>query len=615
MTDQFPDTRNPPDENVSVLEEAIWNSFSNAETAREKAEGWLALQMRQIPEANAAVLVLSDDGDGFAPAAFWPTREDVSMEVMQMAESAIEGARIVSAGEDNTQVSIACPVLIDGEVRGAISLSANGQRRHLMRQLQWGLGWVEALLRKRAMMNIASDGRRMESVLEALSVALSHNSFRKMAEAVVTDLTLSLDCEMVALGFRSRLSSKVASVSHAADFASRMNLLRDFGAAMDEAIDQSCLIRYPAPSAEGMTSNRAHRHLAQAHQAETLLTVPFDVGGKLVGAFTFERRADRPFDLETVELCDCLAAVLGPVLYAARRDERWIGAKIAESGWRSLRSILGGGYIGRKIALATILGLTALFSTWTQDFVVTSDAQIEGSLQRIVAAPFEGYVASEALRAGAVVAAGDVLARLDDRDLQLERLRWTTAVRQKETEYSRALSTSDRVEASVIQAQIEQARAQISLVDEQIARTVVSAPLDGVIVSGDLSQMIGASVSRGQPLFTIAPLDDYRVILSVDERDTAELSPGQQGQVLVAALPDQPLSYEISRITPVNQFGEGRNFFRVEASLTTSDDALRPGMKGIGKTSVERRLVIANWTRGMRDWLRTALWRWKLWNG
>ncbi len=614
MTERWSENTSEPNAKVSVLEESLWAGFQSADTPALRAERWLSMQVRQFSEPSAAVLVLGDEEGMFAPAAFWPGRAAVSTHVMAQAERAIQDGRPVADGEDNGPVVLACPVIVDGVVRGALSLAATGQRRDIMRKMQWGLGWVEAFLRDRAMQDIQSDGRRMEHVLESLAAALSQKDFRHMAEALVTDLALRLECEMVALGFRKRLNTKVVRVSHAVDFGSRMNLTRDLSGAMDEALDAGCLIVHPEP-AGATVSNRAHRELARTHQAANLLSVPFDVGGDLVGALTFERRDGLPFDMATVELCDCIAAVLGPVLYAAWREERWIGTKLAESIKRSAQRLLGRGYVGRKIALLASVGVVALFATWKTDFVVTSDALIEGSVQRVVSAPFEGYIAAEELRAGSIVRQGDVLARLDDRDLSLERLRWTTTVREKETEYSRALSVGDRVEASVIQAQIDQARAQVGLIEEQIARTVLTAPLNGIIVSGDLSQMIGASVSRGQPLFTIAPIDDFRVILSVDERDTAQIQPGQTGQILIAALPEQPLPYVVTQVTPVNHIGDGRNLFRIEADLKETDAALRSGMQGVGKTTIEERLTIANWTRGLRDWLRMELWRWKLWNG
>jgi RND family efflux transporter MFP subunit len=235
---------------------------------------------------------------------------------------------------------------------------------------------------------------------------------------------------------------------------------------------------------------------------------------------------------------------------------------------------------------------------------------LEGLVQRSVVAPFEGYLASQRVRAGETVEEGDVLATLDDRDLSLERLRWFTTHRQRLAEYDRALAEGDRAEANIIRAQIDQAKARIQLLDEQLARTRIVAPFTGIIIAGDLSQAVGATVERGQELFKITPLDAYRVILEVDESDIEAMQVGQAGTLRIASIPEQPLEYTVERITPISEQGDGRNFYRVEARLSTPIDAIRPGMKGIAKTYVEERLLIRIWTEKFTDWLRLKVWKW-----
>jgi multidrug efflux pump subunit AcrA (membrane-fusion protein) len=225
-------------------------------------------------------------------------------------------------------------------------------------------------------------------------------------------------------------------------------------------------------------------------------------------------------------------------------------------------------------------------------------------------APFNGYVASQYMRAGENVRAGDVLARLDDQDLALERIRLVTSREQRATEYDRALAAHDRAEALIIKTQIDQADAQLALIDEQLLRTSLLAPFDGVVVFGDLSQSIGGSVERGQELFKIAPLDAYRVILEVHESDIEDVVVGQTGVLRVASIPDEPMTYRIERITAVSEQKDGRNFFRVEAALDTMSDRLRPGMEGIAKTEIDERLLIQSYTGKLIDWAYLALWRW-----
>ena len=188
--------------------------------------------------------------------------------------------------------------------------------------------------------------------------------------------------------------------------------------------------------------------------------------------------------------------------------------------------------------------------------------------------------------------------------------RWSTTRRQRLTEFDRALAERDRADINIIKAQIDQAEAQIALLDEQMARVKLTAPFDGIVVSGDLSQSVGASVSRGEELFQIAPLDAYRVILEVDEGDISNLAVGQRGSLLLSSIPEEPLAFSVDRITPVAEAREGRNYFRVEARLDEVSERLRPGMEGIAKTRVEERLLIWIWTRKFVDWLRLTLWTW-----
>jgi hypothetical protein len=78
----------------------------------------------------------------------------------------------------------------------------------------------------------------------------------------------------------------------------------------------------------------------------------------------------------------------------------------------------------------------------------------------------------------------------------------------------------------------------------------------------------------------------------------------------VSSIPVEPLHYKVTRVTPIAEVDEGVNSFRVEAALSETSDRLRPGMKGVGKTSVEPRLMIDIWTRRLVQWLRITLWRW-----
>jgi multidrug efflux pump subunit AcrA (membrane-fusion protein) len=252
--------------------------------------------------------------------------------------------------------------------------------------------------------------------------------------------------------------------------------------------------------------------------------------------------------------------------------------------------------------------LFAVFATG--DFRVTADTVVEPARRQAIVAGFDGYVRTAPFRAGDIVTEGDVLATLDDRDLQLERTRWQSQADQGQRQYQAALGTTNAAEVQIFTAQIEQARAQVALLDEQIARTRIAAPFDGVVVTGDLSQSLGSPVGRGEVLFELAPLDDYRVILQVDERDVRHVEEGQSGQIVLAGFTDEPLPFSVRRLTPVSTPEEGRNYFRVEAELTEAPERLRPGMEGVGKITVDERRLVWIWSRELLDWVRLQTWTW-----
>jgi RND family efflux transporter MFP subunit len=244
------------------------------------------------------------------------------------------------------------------------------------------------------------------------------------------------------------------------------------------------------------------------------------------------------------------------------------------------------------------------------DFRVTAKTVIEPSVRRAVVAAFNGYVTEAPARAGDLVKSGAVLCRLDDRELKLERSKWFSQQEQSLKQYYEALGTRNAAQIQILTAQIEQARAQVALVDDQLTRTQVVAPFDGVVVTGDLSQSLGAPVERGQVLFEVAPLDGYRIILQVDEHNIADVRVGQQGQIVLSGFPNEPLPFRVEKVTPVSTASEGRNYFRVEAKLSKVPERLRPGMEGVGKIEIDRRRLFWIWTHEVTDWLRLKAWQW-----
>jgi len=591
-----------------------WRRFGAASDPEQFCRSWLAVQCQLIGGAQQGIVVLQKPGvETFAPLAYWPEGSRDRTALAEVVERALQGGRglVEPRGPD---FRLAYPVRVDGRIRGVVGLEISGRDelalQAAMRQLQWGAGWLEVLLRRHADPGEAAR-LRVKLMLQLVGAFLMQRDFRDAATALVTDVASQLGCDRVTLASLERGRLRVEAVSHASQFDARSNLLTATVGAMTEALDQGEAVVHPSEREERLVVTHAHAELAQLAGGAAVASFPLTHNGRAVGALTLERAHGARFDAQTVELVEGLAGMLGPLLELQRTRHQSLPAHAAQKALDLRTRLFGPRHGGLKLGAAALV-LLALFLAFAKGaYRVGADARIEGEIQRAITAPFQGYVREAAARAGDAVKKGQIMARLDDRDLRVERARLGSQREQLAQQYRDAMARQERSQVRIVSAQIAQAEAQIALLDEQLARTEVSAPFDGVVVSGDLTQSLGAPLERGQVMFEVAPLDAYRIVLQVGEQDIADVRVGQAGELALTPMPGQRYPLKVVKITPVSTAKDGRNVFRVEAELgARADERLRPGMEGVAKIEIGERHVAWIWTRRMVDWLSLRLWTW-----
>ncbi len=605
---------------IAQIEPALWKRLLEASRLDDFAGPWLALQCRGIDKSFRGIVLLAGKAqNNFDYAAAWPEGASPPAALADLAKVALRERRPVATDEQELRTSstglafTAYPIQLHDEVVGVVALALRNARgddlKRATRQLQWGLsGFRERLLRDR----LDDQGKaldRSRTALELLGDALSRPTYDTSAMAVATSLASRFHCARVSFGIRRGRHSSVRVISHSAQFSRKMALVSGLAAAMDEAVDQRALVLYPAP-ADQIASTSEHANLSRSQDDCVVLTIPVLVADRFAGAACFERRRDNPFDAPTIALLEVVVSILGPILEEKRLNDRWLMTKSVESLRLQMQRWLGPGYWVRKLLALAATGLVLWLSFATDIYRVDADALVEGLARRAVVAPYDGFIKESRHRAGDSVASGEVLAALEDSDLVLERLKHVTEKAQRLHEYDKALASRELAAVNVINTQIEQADAQIHLIDEQIARVTLRAPIPGLIISGDLSQVIGTSVQRGQVLFEIAPLDAYRVVLLVDEHEIDLIQPGNEGELSLTALPSQRLHFIVDKVTPVAEAKAGKNIFRVEGHIDGDTARLRPGMEGLGKIVIGERNLAWIWLHPALNWWRLASWRW-----
>ena len=598
------------------FESELWARLTHATDLHSFASGWLDIQCRSFDGAIRGIVVLrASEVAPFAPVAIWPEGIEGSPRLAAVVERAltqrtvaVDGVKRIARRQD--PVYIAHPILVDDELYGAAAVELDGRSegavREVVQRLGWGIGWLESLARRKTFTSKA----RLVTVLELIATSLQHERFQAAATAVATELASTFGCERVSIGFMKGRHVQLRALSHSAAFAKKANLIRAIEGAMDEAADQLATVIFPTRKDGPFQVTRAHAELLQQHGTGAVCTIPLTAGTLVLGAIVLELPTGSEFDARTVELCEHAALLVGPVLDVKRKEDRWLAQKAWDSMSTQWRHLVGPRHAALKL-WAALCVLTVLFlAVVNGDYTITADASLEGTVQRAVTAAMQGYILEARARAGDVVRSGDVLATMDDRDLRLERLKLVSQGAQQESERRQAIAEGNRARSRILEAQLGQVQAQITLVDEQIARTRLLAPFDAVVVKGDLSQSLGAAVERGNVLFEVAPLDTYRVIMKVDERDITDVAVGQTGRLALTSMPNEEIELAVEKITPVSVVDQGRNYFRVEAVAKGAIDKLRPGMEGVGKIQVDRRKLLWIWTHKLVHWMRMWLWSW-----
>lgn len=468
--------------------------------------------------------------------------------------------------------------------------------------LQWGGVWLATLERESSS---ASGGARSESLVREI---LSGGDLYTACVTVSNRLCNEFECERVSVGISERLNVKMTAISQLADVDRKQQLIRSMEAAMSESADQEKALAWPGEEIEGVDRLSAHQQLCRDNGQLAICTVPLQSERGTVGVVLLERELDRPFSSSELKSCQRIVNECSSAIALRADAERGVLARSLGKITSGAETILSPSSNRNRwqLAVAMLCLIGILFFPVTHR--VSARASIEGADKQLLVAPQGGYIKSAHFRAGDLVNKGDVLATLDDRDLLIDQNKWRGELNKVDTSFSQALTSRDRSSIGLLQAKKQQVTAELELIEQKIARTSVTAPFSGVLVSGDLNQSLGAPVEIGQTLFEIASLEDFRLLLSVAEEDVAGIKSGQKSKVRLSSMPGQIFTATIAELIPVSVQDDGANVFRVQAAIETGQSELRPGMQGIAKISTEKDPLIWILLHPLIDKVRLFFW-------
>lgn len=290
----------------------------------------------------------------------------------------------------------------------------------------------------------------------------------------------------------------------------------------------------------------------------------------------------------------------------------------------SVIAIIGGAVTGVPFIIQTFFGPDAT----EVDVAVISQRLISPSIlasgflaheeEVMLSSEVIGKVAELMIEEGDSVKIGDLVLRVDDTnflagleqseasvrintiDIERQEVRVQNLERQYERskslyeegligeqEYETLLNQLDlaRIDFLSSKESLTQAEAQLDQVLDNLSKTQIISPIDGVVTSLDIKVGETAIASStnipGSSLMTIAnPSSIYTEVL-VDEADIANIEVGQRAEIVAIAYPDQPMQGVVRFIANTAKVAEGRTglSFVVKIDITDPGNVvLRPGM-------------------------------------
>ena len=249
--------------------------------------------------------------------------------------------------------------------------------------------------------------------------------------------------------------------------------------------------------------------------------------------------------------------------------------------------------------------------------LVQAPADVEALLEVEVSSEIVAKIEEMPVEEGDKVKKGDLLCRLDDRflraevesgqamvgqieaaivqaDADLEKaerdLAWQVGLSEKnatsDIELRDYVTRRDKAKAGwdIRQQELIQAEAGLKRIREDLARTIIRAPIDGVIsrLSAKQGEVVvtGTMNNPGTVIMTISDLSQMQVRARVDEVDVLLVKPGQTARVYLQANQDVPIPARVIRVAAKGSKPLGRDVVTFETLLEVQahDERIKPGM-------------------------------------
>lgn len=445
---------------------------------------------------------------------------------------------------------------------------------------------------------------------EALDLMLLLNTEERFLASAMTfcnEIASRYSCSRVSLGWLEGGYVRLQAISHMERFEKKMEIVQSLETVMEEAFDQDEELIWPPP-AESTAVSRDHESYVREQAVPYMVSLPMRLNDNPVAVISCERATEAfsPSELRGMRVvCDQAVRRLEDL----KTNDRWFGARIAQDIRKQVPMLKSAEHTFAK-GLGIFLALLLAFLLFGRlPYRVEAPFILRSDDVKYMPAAHDGYIDHVEVRVGDRVDKGDLLLTLDTRELLLEESAAIANLNRYAREAEKARAEKALAEMKISSALAAQARAQLELIRYKLEHSEVRAPFAGIVVEGELDELQGAPVNKGDVLFKVARLERMYVEFEINERDVHELENGFPGEISFVSQPQLEFPVTLERVDPVSQASEEGNTFLGRGVLPPEKaEWWRPGMSGIAKIDVGSRNVLWILTHRTIDFFRMLLW-------
>lgn len=604
--------------------EAIWQAFTTAESRQGFMQRIVGIFGEHFNSPFAVISVESSVGNqqlvhsvSAEAEAAWTKR--CTGLLLDTRYRNLSSARAVGDKSENlTFAVLSCPLAIgvEGTVGAVCVVVACQGKQSYAAQLQE----LQAMVAHAGTMAVDIGTAAQKSAVSAKSAdtaaasrAAGYASLTEFAFAVVNNLKAKLGCESVSFGIVRKQRVKLLSMSGTSQVDPSSLGTQQLEQVMEECVDAAdiCSIQHAKSGPEGIsTGHILHKRWHGDSAGASVASIPLRVDDVIVAVLSLRHTPGQSFTAEQLIKVQELATPLIPgALLLDRADRNLIDhAKTAVVEW--LITQLSQDTWTRRIAIGVLLATLGLALVGKQTYMLTLPCSVAPADEREISAPFEGVIEETLVRAGDSVEAGQVLARLDTRQLRLDLSKAIADYNSASIESMQGATEGDLQKLAIGKAKADAAKSLARKIERNLEQSEVRAPCSGVILSGDLDKRIGESVPMGESLLRFAAADKWKIVIEGPEFATTLINIGQPGTFATVARPANLLKVQVDHMSTRAEVREGKNVFVSEATVSgDAPDWLRSGMQGTARIDVGRHPICWVWVHRIVDQIRLKLWR------